>query len=104
MRPGSFFSETIGLRRAAAIIFTLAALLPLLALLPVLRTRGALWTLETQISLPLSLVLAVLGFVVLRGLVGQVTRLAAAVPVPHPGAAPGDGVGEAAAPRLGRAP
>src|SRR5260370_254455 len=96
MRPGSFFSETIGLRRAAAIIFTLAALLPLLALLPVLRTSGALWTLETQISLLLSLVLAGLGFVVLRGMVGQITRRAAAVPAPDAGAAPAHGIVSAA--------
>lgn len=102
MRPGSFFSETIGLRRAAAIIFTLAALLPLLALLPVLRESGALWTLETQISLLLSLLLAVLGFVVLRMMVGQITRLAAAVTVPEPGAAPGEGIVESAVPGLGR--
>ncbi len=102
MRVGRLFSETVGLRRAAAIIFTLAALLPLLALLPVLSRTGALWTLETQVSLLLSLVLAVLGFVVLRRMVGQITSLAAAVAAPGAAAGPAGEVVESMVPGLGR--
>ncbi|MGH7275810.1 MAG: sensor histidine kinase, partial [Candidatus Rokuibacteriota bacterium] len=103
MRSGSFFSKTIGLRHAAAVVFTLAALLPLLALLPVLRQTGALWTLEVQISLLLSLVLAVLGFVVLRRLVGQITSLAEALAAPAAGTSTASGpVVESVVPGLGR--
>ncbi len=103
MRLGSFFSQTIGLRHAAAVVFALAALLPLLALLPVLWRTGALRTLEAQISLLLSLLLAVLGFVVLRRMLGQITRLAEAMAAPVAAtltrAAP---VVESAVPGLGR--
>lgn len=102
MRVGRFFSKTIGLRRAAAIIFTLAALLPLLALLPVLRRTGALWTLEAQVSLLLSLVLAVLGFVILRRMVDQITSLAAAVAAPDAAPGPAGEVVESMVPGLGR--
>lgn len=73
------------LRKAASIIFALAALLPLLALLPVLRHSGVLATTVGQVSLLAALLLAVLGFLILRRMVGQIARLASAVIAPAPG-------------------
>ena len=75
--------KTINLRKAASIIFALAAVLPLLALLPVLRDSGVLTTTEGQVSLLGALLLAVLGFVVLRRMVGQIASLASAVSAPE---------------------
>lgn len=102
MRATRFFSDTIGLRRAGAIIFMLVALLPLLALLPVLRRTGALRSPEAQVSLLLSLTLAFLGFAVLRRMLGQVTSLAAAVAVPGAEAESAARLGDSAVPGLGR--
>lgn len=59
-------------------------MLPLLALLPVLRDSGVLTTTEGQVSLLGALLLAVLGFVVLRRMVGQIASLASAVSAPEP--------------------
>jgi len=78
----------MNLRKAASIIFALAALLPLLAMLPVLRQSGVLDTTEGQASLLGALLLAVLGFVVLRRMVGQIASLASAVTAPEPAEAP----------------
>ncbi len=76
----------MNLRKAASIIFALAALLPMLAMLPVLRRSGVLTTLEAQVSLLLALLLAILGFVVLRRMVGQIEHLARTVATSEPGA------------------
>lgn len=76
--------KTVNLRKAASIVFALAAMLPLLATLPVLQRSGALATTEGQASLLGSLLLAVLGFAVLRRMVGQIASLASAVTAPEP--------------------
>jgi signal transduction histidine kinase/CheY-like chemotaxis protein len=78
--------KTVNLKRAASIIFALVALLPLLATLPVLQHSGALATTEGQMSLLGALLLAVLGFAVLRQVIGQVARLAGALAEPEPAA------------------
>ena len=44
------FSTTVGLRRAAAIIFALVAVLPMLAVLPVLHTAGVLASPYAQVD------------------------------------------------------
>ena len=69
----------MNLRRAVAVIFALVALLPLLAVLPALQQSGALTTTQGQMGLLGALLLAVLGFVVLRQVIGQVARLAGAL-------------------------
>ena len=92
----------MNLRKAASIIFALAALLPLLAMLPVLRQSGVLDTIEGQVSLLGALLLAVLGFVVLRRMVGQIASLASAVTAPEPAEAPVAATVAAPLPGLGR--
>ncbi len=94
--------KTINLRKAASIIFALAAVLPLLALLPVLRDSGVLQTTEGQVSLLGALLLAVLGFVVLRRMVGQIASLASAVTAPEPAEAPVAATVAAPVPGLGK--
>ena len=92
------FSTAVGLRRAAAIIFALVAVLPLLAVLPVLHSAGVLASTYAQVTLLLAVVLAVLGFFVLRRLTDQVARLAEGFANPGPSTAvPADTV-----PGLGR--
>ena len=59
------FSTAVGLRRAAAIIFALVAVLPMLAVLPVVHTAGLTASPWAQVSLLLAVGLAVIGFVVL---------------------------------------
>jgi signal transduction histidine kinase len=70
------FSTAVGLRRAAAIIFALVAVLPLLAVLPVVHTAGLMASPWAQMALLLAVGLAVIGFFVLRRLTDQVARLA----------------------------
>jgi len=79
MRPvrlGRFLSQNVGLRRAAAIIFALVAVLPLLTVLPLLHRAGLLASPWTQVALLLAVALAVLGFVMLRRLTDEIARLA----------------------------
>ena len=92
------FSSTVGLRRAAAIIFALVAVLPMLAVLPVLHTAGVLASPYAQVSLLLAVGLAVLGFFVLRRLTDEVARLADGFANPTPTTA----VPAATVPGLGR--
>ena len=92
------FSSTVGLRRAAAIIFALVAVLPMLAVLPVLHTAGVLASPYAQVSLLLAVGLAVLGFFVLRRLTDEVARLAEGFANPTPTTA----VPAATVPGLGR--
>ena len=69
-------SQTVGLRRAASTIFALVAVVPLLAVLPLLHSAGLLATTHTQVALLLAIVLALLGFVILRRLTDEVAKLA----------------------------
>jgi signal transduction histidine kinase/CheY-like chemotaxis protein len=77
VRLGRLLSNNVGLRRAAAIIFALATVLPLLAVLPLLHGAGLLASTRTQVALLFAVVLAVLGFVMLRRLTDEVAKLAA---------------------------
>src|SRR4029453_11941357 len=92
------FGTTVGLRRAAAIIFALVAVLPMLAVLPVLHTAGVLASPYAQVTLLLAVGLAVLGFFVLRRLTDEVARLAEGFANPTPTTA----VPAATVPGLGR--
>src|SRR4029453_2705062 len=92
------FGTTVGLRRAAAIIFALVAVLPMLAVLPVLHTAGVLASPYAQVTLLLAVGLAILGFFVLRRPTDEVARLAEGFANPTPTTA----VPAATVPGLGR--
>jgi signal transduction histidine kinase/ActR/RegA family two-component response regulator/HAMP domain-containing protein len=91
VRFGNLLSNTVGLRRAAAIIFALVAVLPLLGVLPLLHQAGLLVTTQAQVALLLAVVLAVLGFVLLRRLTDEISKLAAGVPGSSSAEVPGLG-------------
>lgn len=97
-------SGKVSLREATSIIFALVAILPLLALLPVLWYSGVIATTQAQVSLFLALGLALLGLVILRRTVDQIASLARAVVGPETPAAtaPGPGGVGVAVPGLGQ--
>jgi signal transduction histidine kinase len=64
------------IREAASVVFALVALLPLLLLASLLARANLLDRAEAQVGLALALLVAILGFVVFRRMLGQVTRLA----------------------------
>jgi len=64
------------IREAASVVFALVALLPLLLLASLLARANLLDQTEAQVGLGLALVVAVLGFVVFRRMLDQVSRLA----------------------------
>jgi hypothetical protein len=66
--------RTRTLRQAAATVFSLLALLPLLIFVWTLHRVNALYEPEAQLGLGLSLAVAVLGFIVLRRLMGQISE------------------------------
>jgi len=82
MKLGRVFSDSVGLREAASIVFALAALLPLLLAVFVLQRSGALWTFEAQAAVLVAVAMAVLGFVLFRLMVDRVARLAGALAGP----------------------
>ena len=79
MKLGRVFSDSVGLREAASIVFALAALLPLLLAVFVLQRSGALWTFEAQAAVLVAVAMAILGFVLFRLMVDRVARLAGAL-------------------------
>jgi signal transduction histidine kinase len=93
-------SQTVGLRRATSIIFALVAVLPMLAVLPLLHSAGLLASTHTQVAMLLAVVLAVLGFVILRRLTDAVAKLADGLTQPSGGATAAPGA--AVVPGLGR--
>lgn len=72
MSPSLGFSNKIGLRDASAIAVVVVAILPLLAMLGVLWRSGLLETVPLRVGLLLTLVLAVVGFVVFRRMIDYV--------------------------------
>ena len=74
MRVG--FRPRMSLRDAASVVFALAAVLPILLFAFFLARHGLFWTRPAQEVLGVALAVAVLGFVLLRRMVGQITRLA----------------------------
>ncbi len=73
------FSRTLNLRQAAATIFALTAILPLLVVLVVLLRSRLHERAELQLGLLLATVIALLGFFLLRQTVGRISMLARAV-------------------------
>jgi signal transduction histidine kinase len=76
MKPSGRFSQTSNLRGAAAVIFALTALLPLLLFVAFLWRRELIEEAEAQLVVALALLIAVLGFALFREITGRVTTLA----------------------------
>jgi signal transduction histidine kinase/CheY-like chemotaxis protein len=72
----------MSLREAAAVIFVLVALLPLLLFVAFLSVSELITRTEAQFAAFMALVIACLGFVVFRRLVDQIARLAISVRQP----------------------
>lgn len=84
MKVWRLISRTVSLREAAAIIFALTAVLPLLVFLFFLSRLELLQKTEAQLSLFLALLIALFGFVVFRGLINRISKLAQDVVAPMP--------------------
>src|SRR6266481_3293258 len=82
MRLPGFVSRAMSLREAAAVIFVLVALLPLLLFVAFLSVSELITRTEAQFAAFMALVIACLGFVVFRRLVDQIARLAVNVSQP----------------------
>jgi signal transduction histidine kinase/CheY-like chemotaxis protein len=76
MRLPGFVSRTMTLREAAAVIFVLVALLPLLLVVAFLSVSNLISRTEAQSVVLMALIIACLGFVVFRRMVDQIARLA----------------------------
>src|SRR6267378_1956616 len=76
MKLPGFVSRAMSLREAAAVIFVLVALLPLLLFVAFLSVSELISRTEAQFAAFMALVIACLGFVVFRRLVDQIARLA----------------------------
>src|SRR5215471_21181417 len=77
MKLPGFVSTAMSLREAAAVIFVLIALLPLLLFVSVLISKT-----EAQFAAFMAVVIACLGFVVFRRLVDQIVHLATRLRLP----------------------
>jgi signal transduction histidine kinase/CheY-like chemotaxis protein len=82
MKLSGFVSKAMSLREAAAVIFVLVALLPLLLFVAFLSTSNLLSKTEAQFAAFMALIIACLGFLVFRRLVDQIAQLAAKVQLP----------------------
>src|SRR5262245_63299867 len=71
MKPPGFVSRAMSLREAAAVIFVLVALLPLLLFVSVISVSGLISRMEAQFAAFMAVVIACLGFVVFRRLVDR---------------------------------
>lgn len=83
----------MNLREAAAVIFVLVALLPLLLFVAVISASGLISRTEAQFAAFMALIIACLGFIVFRRMVDQISRLAVKVQIP-PGETSAVSVGE----------
>src|SRR6266545_761579 len=82
MKLPGFVTRSMSLREAAAVIFVLVALLPLLLFVAFLSVSDLITRTEAQFAAFMALVIACLGFVVSRRLVDQSARLAVNVRQP----------------------
>src|SRR5262247_4299948 len=82
MKLPGFVSTAMSLREAAAVIFVLIALLPLLLFVSVLSVSDLISKTEAQFAAFMAVIIACLGFVVFRRLVDQIVRLAAPLQLP----------------------
>jgi len=69
----------MSLREAAAVIFVLVALLPLLLFVAVISSSGLISKMEAQFAAFMAVFIACLGFIVFRRMVDQISRLAVKV-------------------------
>jgi len=81
---GPKVSRGVSLRQAAATIFALTAMLPLLLFMYSLSHFGLLTQTSAQLDLALALLIALLGFVVFNQVVSRISRLAEAMRVTQP--------------------
>src|SRR4030095_13828146 len=82
MKLPGFVSRAMSLREAAAVIFVLVALLPLLLFVAVISASGLISRTEAKFAAFMALIIACLGFVVFRRMVDQISRLAVKVQIP----------------------
>ncbi len=82
MKLRGFVSKAMSLREAAAVIFVLVAVLPLMLFVAFLSISNLISKTEAQFATFMALIIACLGFVVFRRLVGQIAQLAAEVNIP----------------------
>src|SRR5215831_16301897 len=82
MKLPGFVSRAMSLREAAAVIFVLIALLPLLLFVSVISVSGLISKTEAQFAAFMAVAIACLGFVVFRRLVDQIVRLATRLRLP----------------------
>ena len=82
MKLPGFVSRAMSLREAAAVIFVLVALLPLLLFVAVISASGLISRMEAQFAAFMALIIACLGFIVFRRMVDQISRLAVKVQIP----------------------
>src|SRR4030065_328794 len=82
MKLSGVVSKAMSLREAAAVIFVLVALLPLLLFVAFLSVSNLISKTEAQFAAFMALIIACLGFVVFRRMVDQIARLAASVKLP----------------------
>jgi len=75
-------SKAMSLREAAAVIFVLVAVLPLMLFVSLLSVSDLITKTEAQFASFMALIIACLGFVVFRRLVDQIARLAREVNLP----------------------
>src|SRR5882724_9053347 len=79
MKLPGLVSRAMSLREAAAVIFVLVALLPLLLFVAVISSSGLISRTEAQFAAFMAVIIACLGFIVFRRMVDQISRLAVKV-------------------------
>src|SRR5712691_4153307 len=82
MRLRGFVSKAMSLREAAAVIFVLVAVLPLMLFVAFLSVSDLITKTEAQFAAFMAVIIACLGSVVFRRLVDQIARLAREVNLP----------------------
>src|SRR5713101_4247304 len=82
MRLPGFVSKAMSIREAAAVIFVLVAVLPLMLFVAFLSVSDLITKTAAQFASFMALIIACLGFVVFRRLVDQIARLAKEVNLP----------------------
>src|ERR1700682_566716 len=82
MKLRGFVSKAMTLRQAAAVIFVLVAVLPLMLFVAFLSVSDLINKTEAQFAALMAVIIACLGFVVFRRLVDQIARLAKEVNLP----------------------
>ncbi len=101
MKLPGFVSRAMSLREAAAVIFVLVALLPLLLLVSVISASGLIAKPEAQLAAFMALVIACLGLIVFWQLIEQISRLAVRGRLPAAQAALGSGDAPMRIPAIG---